>query len=137
MVDSYMMSIKEVYGLNLLNGKSMWEYRRRKSKINTGDKIILYATAPNKKLIGEFIVGKVLIGTPNSIWNKTKRDICYKKNEVVPYLESGNYPIAFQVSNPKKYLPEISVKNIPGFKPPMSYCRAPESLCPIKQQKLL
>jgi predicted transcriptional regulator len=136
MMNIYVMSIKEEYGLNLLNGKSMWEYRRRKSKINVGDKIILYATAPNKKLIGEFIVGKVLIGTANDIWNKTKKDICYKKNEVVPYLESGDYPIAFQVSNPKKYIPEISTENIAGFKPPMSYCKAPEILCSVKQQKL-
>ncbi|MHA1809819.1 MAG: hypothetical protein ACTSYH_05840, partial [Candidatus Heimdallarchaeaceae archaeon] len=111
-------------------------YRRRKSKINVGDKIILYATAPNKKLIGEFIVGKILIGDSNYLWEKTKKDICYEKNEVVPYLESGSFPIAFQVSNPKKYMPEISTENIAGFKPPMSYCKAPESLCLEEQQKL-
>ncbi|MBS3160025.1 hypothetical protein J4436_04520 [Candidatus Woesearchaeota archaeon] len=54
---AYIMSIKKDYGLNLLEHKSLWEYGRRKSRINIGDRIILYATAPDNKLIGEFIVG--------------------------------------------------------------------------------
>jgi hypothetical protein len=33
MVNIYVMNIKEERGLNLLNGKSMWEYRRRKNNI--------------------------------------------------------------------------------------------------------
>lgn len=137
MVQVYVMSIKEEYGLNLLNRKSGWEYRRKKSKIQKGDKIILYATAPSKKLIGEFIVGEILIGSPEDIWEKTKRGICYKKEEVVPYLESGKFPIAFQVTKPKKYQPEILASSILNFNPPMSYCKAPESLYSSKQKKLL
>ncbi|MCK5149384.1 ASCH domain-containing protein [Candidatus Pacearchaeota archaeon] len=128
MVNSYVMSIKKEYALNLLNGKSMWEYRRRKSKIKTGDKIILYATSPDKELIGEFIVGEVITGNPSEVWEKTKKDICYEIQEVVPYLQSGNYPIAFQVTKPKKYKPSIPISTIPYFKPPMSYCKAPEQL---------
>lgn len=137
MVNVYVMSIKEKYGLNLLNKKSLWEYRRRKSKIKSGDKIILYATAPSKKLIGDFIVGKILFGTPNELWEKTKKDICYEIEEIIPYLESGSFPIAFQVTKPKKYQPEILASSILNFNPPMSYCKAPESLCSSKQQKLL
>ena len=128
MVKSYVMSIKKEYGLNLLNRNSMWEYRRRKSKIKTGDKIILYATSPDKELIGEFIVGKIITGSANEIWEKTKEDICYQEDEVVSYLKSGDFLIAFKVTKPKKYQQAIDKHKLPSSRPPMSYCKAPEEL---------
>jgi len=124
MQEIYVFSIKKEYGLNLLNQKALWEYRRRKNKIKVGDKIILYATAPNKEIIGEFIVGEIIVGSPNELWEKTKDEVCYRKDEVLPYLESGDFPIAFKVANPKKYSRVISLNKIPFFKPPMSYCKA-------------
>ncbi|MBS3065644.1 hypothetical protein J4229_01205 [Candidatus Pacearchaeota archaeon] len=124
----YVMSIKKEYGMNLLELKSLWEYRRRKSKISVGDKIILYAVAPDSELIGEFIVGGILTGTSHELWEKTKEDICYKKEEVISYLESGNFPIAFRVSNPRTYDPPVSIDKIPFFRPPMSYCKASTDL---------
>ena len=127
-VETYVFSIKKEYCLNLLNGRSMWEYRRRKNQIRAGDKIILYATSPDKELIGEFIVGQIIIGSAEEVWQKTKSEVCYKFDEVVSYLKSGDYPIAFKVNGSKKYEKPISLLKIPFFKPPMSYCKAPEQL---------
>ncbi len=89
-----------------------------------GDRIILYAIAPDSELIGEFTIGGILTGTPYELWEKTKGDICYKKEEVVSYLESGNFPIAFRVSNPRAYESPVPIGKIPFFRPPMSYCKA-------------
>ncbi len=125
---TYVMSIKKEYGMNLLEHKAFWEYRRRKSRIDIGDRIILYATAPSRELIGEFIVEEITTGNPSEVWEKTKEDVCYKKNEVMSYLESGNFPIAFKVANPKKYKQAIPSYNIPFFRPPMSYCKASKEL---------
>ena len=50
--------------------------------------MVLYATAPNRELIGEFFVGEIVTGSPNEVWEKTKEDVCYQKEEVLPYLES-------------------------------------------------
>ncbi|MDO8467818.1 MAG: hypothetical protein Q7S56_02640 [Nanoarchaeota archaeon] len=125
---TYVMSIKKEYGMNLLEHKALWEYRRRKSRIDVGDRILLYATAPDSELIGEFIVGEVITGSPNDVWEKTKKDVCYQKNEVVPYLESGDFPISFKVNKPKKYQQAISIYKIPFFRPPMSYCKAQNEL---------
>ena len=125
---TYVMSIKKEYGLNLLKGNALWEYRRRKSLIKIGDKIILYATAPDRELMGEFIVGDVIIGSSEEVWGKTKKEVCYSPSEVIPYLESGNFPIAFKVSQSKIYKPPINISKLSFFKPPMSYCKAPEHL---------
>lgn len=125
---TYVMSIKKEYGMNLLGRKSLWEYRRRKSKIDIGDRIVLYATAPDSELIGEFIVGEIITGDPSRVWEKTKEDVCYQKNEVVSYLESGDFPIAFKVANPKKYQQAIPAHRILSFRPPMSYCKASKEL---------
>src|SRR3990167_9222231 len=102
-MENYVLSIKKEYGLNLLFGKAKYEYRRRKSKIKTGDRIILYATAPDSEIIGEFIVGRIITGTAREVWEKTKEKVCYPIEEVMPYLESGGYPIAFEVIFPKRY----------------------------------
>jgi len=131
MPECYVMSIKKEYGLNLLHRRAFWEYRRRKSLIRRGDKILLYATAPHKELIGEFIVGDVIIGNSHDVWERTKQEVCYSIEEVVPYLESGNFPIAFRVTSPRIYSNPLPLDKIPFFKPPMSYCRAPEQLLSI------
>ena len=128
MQENYVLSIKKEYGMNLLELNSLWEYRRKKSKIKVGDRIVLYATAPNKEIIGEFIVGEIITGSPDELWEKTKDDICYQKDDVVGYLKSGNFPIAFKVANPKKYFPAIQISEIPFFRPPISYCKAQEQL---------
>lgn len=125
---SYVMSIKKKYGMNLLEGRSLWEYRRRRSRIDIGDKIILYATVPDRELIGEFIVGKIIIGNSDEVWEKTKGDVCYSLDEVLPYLKSGKFPIAFQVTKPHIYQKPIELSKIPFFKPPMSYCKASDQL---------
>ena len=125
---TYLISIKKEYGINLLELKALWEYRRRKSRISIGDRIILYATAPDSELIGEFFVGEIITGNSDEVWEKTKEDVCYKKNEVISYLESGDSPIAFRVANPKKYQQAIPSYKIPFFRPPMSYCKASEEL---------
>ena len=122
------MSIKKEYGANLLNGNSLWEYRKRKSLIKLGDKIILYATAPHRELIGEFIVGEIIMGSSEEVWEKTRGEVCYSSDEVIPYLKSGDYPIAFKVSQAKTYKPSMSLFKIPFFKPPLSYCKASEQL---------
>ncbi len=121
---SYVMSIRKDYGMNLLEGKSSWEYRRRKSRISRGDRIILYSTAPDSRLIGEFIVGDIVTGNPEEVWEKTKENVCYSKEEVVPYLKTGNFPIAFQVTQPRIYENLAKLRDIPNFRPPMSYCVA-------------
>lgn len=128
MSECYVLSIKKEYGMNLLHQKAFWEYRRRKSRIQRGDRIILYATAPDKEFIGEFIVGEIVIGTPREVWERTEQEVCYSREEVVPYLESGNFPIAFQVTSPRIYSHPLALDKMPLFKPPMSYCRAPEQL---------
>ncbi len=127
-MSTYVMSIKKEYGMNLLNCKSLWEYRKRKSLIAVGDKIILYATAPDSELIGEFIVGGIITGSAEDVWERTKRDICYSFEEVVPYLKSGDFPIAFKVREPIRYQKPLHISDIPFFRPPMSYCKAPEQL---------
>jgi len=130
-METYVMSIKKEYGINLLECESLWEYRRRKSRINVGDRVVLYATLPNRELIGEFFVGEIVTGSPNEVWEKTKEDVCYQKEEVLPYLESGDFPIAFKVANPKKYQQAIPIHKIPFFRPPISYCKAPVELLPL------
>jgi len=125
---AYVLSIKKSYGLNLLNCTALWEYRKRRSLIKAGDRIILYATSPHKELIGEFTVGEVLVGSPEDIWEKTKLDVCYMIEDVVPYLKSGDYPIAFKVESPKLYEKPIPLSRIAFFKPPVSYCEVPEQL---------
>jgi len=127
-MEAYVLSIKKEYGMNLLECKALWEYRRRKSRINVGDKLVLYATAPNRELIGEFFVGEIVTGSPNEVWEKTKGDVCYQEDEVMPYLESGDFPIAFKVTNPKKYQQAIPIDKIPLFRSPMSYCKASKEL---------
>ena len=69
---SILISINPEHVENIFNGTKKYEYRKIKCKQDI-DKIIIYSTSPIMKIVGEAKVEEILEGSPEKIWNITKK----------------------------------------------------------------
>ena len=65
-----LMSIKPKYAMQILNGTKTFEYRKNRFRRQNIDSIVIYATSPVMKVIGEVQLVGVLEDEPEIIWEK-------------------------------------------------------------------
>jgi len=111
-----LLSIKPQYVKEIFNGNKKFEYRKSIFKNKNVKTIVVYATMPIGKIIGEFEIDEILEDKPLDIWEQTKEysgvtaefynDYFYGKNKayaikikslteyenpICPYLEEDNF----------------------------------------------
>ena len=93
-----------------------YEYRTTKAK--NVNKMIIYATSPVKKVIGEAEIKNILEDTPNNIWNKTKELSGTKKESFDNYFKNRNKAVAYEIGKTIRYdkpkeLSELGIDFVP------------------------
>lgn len=63
-----LLSIKPEYAEQILKGRKKFEYRKSIFKNSKVDTVIIYATMPIGKVIGEFKVGNIISLTSRELW---------------------------------------------------------------------
>ncbi len=111
-----LISIKPEYASKILDGIKKYEYRTTKAK--NVNKMIIYATSPVKKVIGEAEVKNILEDTPNNIWNKTKELSGTKKESFDNYFKNRKKAIAYEIGKTTRYdkpkeLSELGIDFVP------------------------
>jgi len=67
-----LLSIKPQFVEEIFNGNKKFEYRKRIFKRPNIKSVVIYATMPVGKIVGEFEIEDVLEDNPKSLWAKTK-----------------------------------------------------------------
>lgn len=116
-----MLSIKPEFIKEIIQGNKKYEYRKRIFKRDI-DTVIVYATRPIGKIIGEFKIGKILNDTPEKIWSLTQNESGISKDFFMEYFSNKDSAFALQIENFNKYEFPIDpyIKN-EKFYPPQSY----------------
>ncbi len=70
-MSTMLLSIKPKYAKVILEGKKQYEFRKSKPKDGV-DRIIFYASSPQKQVVGEATIDEILEGTPKEIWEIAK-----------------------------------------------------------------
>ncbi len=114
---SVLMSIKPEYVVQILNGKKKYEYRKRACKRNV-DKIFIYATVPECKVVGEVAVKDVIIKNVDQLWAMTKSESGINKEFFDKYFADKEEGVAYQLGEVVQYehpkmLDELGVKKAP------------------------
>lgn len=112
-----LLSIKPEHVENILSGTKLYEFRKIKCKEKI-DKIVIYATYPVMKIVGEADVIDVIVSTPDEVWDKTAEFSGISKGFFDSYFSNKDKAIAFHLSNVKKYkkprtLSEYGIKAAP------------------------
>ena len=117
-----LLSIKPEYADLIFSGEKRFEYRKKVFSKEEIKRIVVYASSPLKKLIGEFEIGKIIRDTPESIWRKTADHAGIERKNFFKYFEGKNEGYAISIKRIIRYKTPINPKTVfPGFVPPQSF----------------
>lgn len=131
-----LLSIKPEYAEKILNGTKRFEYRKAVPRNQSVRTVVIYATMPVGKVVGEFEVGGVLRDKPSVLWARTKEASGITRAFFDRYFSGRTEASAIAVKRPKRYPRPLSLEAVSGsMTPPQSFQYLPESVtveCPAE-----
>lgn len=115
------MSIKPKYAEAIFNGTKKFEFRRNIFRKNV-TKVVVYATKPIGKFIGEFTINEIISDNPKELWDKTKEYGGIDEEDFFKYFKDKDVGYAIKIGELSKYKEPIEpTKFINNFKAPQSF----------------
>lgn len=124
-----LLSIKPEYAEKILSGQKRYEFRKAIFKNTDVRTVVIYATMPVGKIVGEFDFDEVLSDTPQAIWKETQEFSGITKQFFNLYFYGRRTAHAIKVREARRYDEPISLVDvIPSGAAPQSYCYLREGL---------
>jgi predicted transcriptional regulator len=114
------LSIKPEFVEKIFEGTKKYEYRRTIFRQNV-ETIVIYASAPISKAVGEFDVGNILHDDLQKLWDNTKNYSGTSKDCFLDYFSDKDKGYAIEIISFKKYQVPICIKEKFGMAPPQSF----------------
>ena len=97
-MSTMLLSIKPKYAKIILEDKKQYEFRKSKPKSEV-DRIIFYASSPQKQVVGEAAIERIIEGTPKDIWEIAKTAAGITKKIYYSYYEGKDKAIAYKLKD--------------------------------------
>ena len=97
-----LMSIKPEYSEKIFSGNKKYEFRRKISKLQV-DRIVVYSSSPEKKVIGEVEVMNVVSKPINELWELTKKFAGISFKDFKEYFSGCDVAYAYELGKTTKY----------------------------------
>lgn len=98
-----LLSIKPEFVEKILSGEKKYEFRKKLFKRQSVKTIVIYATMPIGKVVGEFDIDHVISDEPNLVWEKTKKYAGVSKSFYDEYFEEKSLVFAIAVGKVTLY----------------------------------
>jgi predicted transcriptional regulator len=117
-----LFSIKPEFALKLFNGNKFYEYRRAVFAQSRVNRIVVYASSPVMRIIGELEIDKILEGSPKRIWNETSDKGGVDRSRFFDYFSNRQTAYAIGVKRAMAYRFSVDPRTCLGdFRPPQSF----------------
>ena len=117
-----LLSIKPKYVEKIFEGKKCYEFRRVMFRTQGVAKIIIYASQPVQKVVGEFEIEEILSLRPKDLWDCTKELSGIEKKYFDEYFKGKTTAHAIKIKNVKRYeLPQDIQEDYNFRRPPQSF----------------
>lgn len=97
-MSTMLLSIKPKYAKVILEGKKQYEFRKSKPKEGI-NRIIFYASSPQKQVVGEAAIDQILEGTPEEIWEIAKIAAGITKKFYYSYYAGKDKAVAYKLKD--------------------------------------
>ena len=98
-----LLSIRPEFVEDIFKGEKLFEYRRSIFKMTDISKVVVYATMPIGKIVGEFRIERIIEDSPQEIWRKTSKVSGLSKKRFDQYFEGKETGFALQITEPRLY----------------------------------
>lgn len=115
------LSIKPKYANAILSGEKKVEFRKLtfKQKI---EKVYIYSSAPEQKIIGSFTIDTIIADTPERLWKKFKNVGSIEEDDFFEYFADKELGYSIKIKSINKFRKAIDPKDIfENFVAPQSY----------------
>ena len=116
-----MLSIKPEFADKIFNGSKKFEFRRSIFKNQNIKKVIVYASSPVQKVIGEFEIDQIINLELNALWEKTSRHSGISEDYFYQYFGDKEQGYAIKIKKVKKYKQPMCIKADFKLTPPQSF----------------
>ncbi|MBN8853988.1 MAG: hypothetical protein BGO55_06335 [Sphingobacteriales bacterium 50-39] len=116
-----LLSIKPKYAKLIFDGTKKFEFRKAIFK-NTGIKtVIVYASSPLQKVIGEFEIETIINDKLPDLWEQTKLHAGIDENYFYEYFAEKKAGYAIKIKKVRKYETPLCLKENFNVSPPQSF----------------
>ena len=98
-----LLAIKPEFAERILDGSKKFEFRKTIFKSENIKVVLIYASSPVQKVVGEFEIEKVIVSEPEILWRKTKKHSGITKEYFDSYFTDKEKGFAIKIKNLKKY----------------------------------
>lgn len=116
-----LLSIKPEFAEKIFSGEKKYEFRRTIFKEKAVNKVVVYASSPVQKVIGEFEIETVLTDDLDALWQRTKEHAGISKTFFYQYFSDKAKGHAIQIKKVKKYKKPLCIKTDFDLVPPQSF----------------
>lgn len=115
-----LLPIKPEYANKIIEKTKLYEYRKTKCKKEI-NKIIIYSTAPIKKVIAEVEVKEIISNSPSELWEDTKEYSGISKEKYMKYFKNKDLAFAYKLGRVVSYNTPKTLKDFGINYYPQSY----------------
>ena len=116
-----LLSIKPQFAFKIFEGTKKFEFRKVIFKNPNIKTVIVYASSPVQRVIGEFEIENILSSNPNEIWRQTKNHSGISEDFFYEYFGDRDIAHAIKIKSTKKYKLPLHLKENFDVFPPQSY----------------
>jgi len=116
-----LLSIKPEFADKIFNGIKKYEFRRSIFKKKEVKTVVVYASSPVQKIIGEFEIETIIKEKVNRLWNLTKDFSGISEEYFFEYFINKEDGFAIKIKRTKKYKRPLSIKEDFNATPPQSF----------------
>ena len=98
-----LLSIKPEFAEKIFDGTKKYEFRKSIFKNADVKTVIVYASSPVQRVIGEFTIDRILNDDLSTIWNETERHAGITHDFYMSYFANKEKAYAIKIRNAKRY----------------------------------
>jgi len=98
-----LLSIKPQFASKIFDGSKKYEFRKTIFKRNNIKKVVVYASSPIQRVIGEFEIEGIISDTIKKVWEKTSEFSGITKEIYESYFSNKDMAHAIKIGSVKKY----------------------------------
>ena len=98
-----LLSIKPEFAEKIFDGTKKFEFRKSIFKNSDVRKVVVYASAPVQKVIGEFVIADILNDDVETIWKETALCSGITRDYYLSYFSNKQKAYAIKIGKIKRY----------------------------------
>lgn len=115
-----LISIKPEFVEKIISHEKRYEFRRRIFKKEVKN-VIIYSTAPSKKIVGYFELEGIIKDSPKNLWNFCSDFAGINEKDFFNYFEGLSKGFALKIGHLELFENFVDVDSLEGFSAPQSF----------------